>query len=634
MTLSYKNFHDDSNRRYSFGILGLILTYLVFELFFIPNAALFRDEFWFAHHIYQYTLYMPYRDFLPYKPVLGYYLLSIPMYFAHSVLNPLYYIKQEIAIINSIMMIVTAMWASQFFQRKAILLTLSILILSQLFLVISTELRVDMLASWFGLISVLCILSRRSALAGFIAAIGFLISQKALWFFVATNAALGLSWVFISRDKKTCWDIIKFNVVTLVSIAFYIVIWAHYSSLNTVLNSVFYEGYIQSKIVWYHKIYYQCWQLILLSGPLFVMLWPLTWISMLIGHVVAETKKRRFFILIYSSVMMLMLLSYQQAFPYNMVLSVPIFFLLYSDFFSWLFTLFDNPIPLIKLSERKIFWYLSIYSIFTVAVLIIFGMPNAYFFILTIPVCLGLYIYKPQDIEPVYKALIFVTILFIGIIYPLIRSGISAYLEYQYNGYQRSNILMVSQLLNEGGGYFAGTPLLYQEDQAIPGLKNLIGPSVDYLNHHNENVLPILIASLYLTPRTSQQILQDLYKQPVKLYVNNNRIEALPKTIQAYLQSQYQHFWGSIYLYAPTVLQNQQRFVIKFDGLYRVATDPKHNVVIDHKIIKNNAVIKLSKGMHKNDSHLIFRLQYQPDYSKLNLNAKYRDYSFDKLASN
>lgn len=57
------------------ALLTLSLGYLLFELFFNRYASLRIDEFWFAHVIYQYKNTFPYRDFSPYKTVLGYYLL-------------------------------------------------------------------------------------------------------------------------------------------------------------------------------------------------------------------------------------------------------------------------------------------------------------------------------------------------------------------------------------------------------------------------------------------------------------------------------------------------------------------------------------------------------------------------------
>ena len=77
--------------------------------------------------------------------------------------------------------------------------------------------------------------------------------------------------------------------------------------------------------------------------------------------------------------------------------------------------------------------------------------------------------------------------------------------------YQRSMITISHDLLKEGGGFFAGTPLLYDHDQTIPGLNNLIGPAIEYLSNPSEKLLPILIPSLYLQPRTASEVLRDFH---------------------------------------------------------------------------------------------------------------------------
>src|SRR5206468_2855766 len=91
-----------------------------------------------------------------------------------------------------------------------------------------------------------------------------------------------------------------------------------------------------------------------------------------------------------------------------------------------------------------------------------------------------------------------IVLVFTGILYPMIRLGVTAYI---INGnYQRAMITTSNELLKEGGGFFAGTPLIYDRDQAIPGLKNLIGPAVEYLSNPSKQLLPVMLSSLYLEP--------------------------------------------------------------------------------------------------------------------------------------
>lgn len=526
----------------------LIIAYFIFQILYIPYPALSVDEFWFGHHIYQYLHHLPYRDFPPYKTILGYYVLSIPLLFFHDAMQALFAIKFEIAMINTIALSVISFLAARFFRTQAIFLTLLILISSQFFLLYSVDLRVDMLTAWLGLFSILFILSNRFILAGVLLSCSFLVSQKAIWFFMATNMALLIQGLWFQRNRKSFFSLIQFNLAMVLPIILYIAVWAYVSHLSTVLHSLFYEAYTQSQIHWYTSIYYISWKKILSNGPLLILLWPLTWITLW----TAPLTPQRVLIAIYSAIMMYFIMSYQQAFPYNIVLSFPVFFILYSDFFSWLFT----PSS-IKINPRALFWFLSFCTLFIVSMTILFGLPVSYFFAAGIPICLGLRMVLKE------KCFIFcvgILIFFTGIFYPLLRSSI---LAYTIDGkYQQHMVRLASALIDSHESYLAGTPLIYNKDQTIRGLKNLIGPAIAYLYIPDPHLLPILITSLDMTPRTQTEILQDLKNHPVKLYINNYRIESLPLPIRRYLNLHYKHFWGSIYVYGPDMKKMQQKKIV------------------------------------------------------------------------
>src|SRR3990167_3255125 len=600
---------------YPKNIIALCLIYLVFQILYIPYAALSVDELWFAHHIYTYTHQLPYRDFLPYKTVLGYYLLSIPFFLSHTLLWPLYYIKDEIAIINTLLFMVTGFWLSQFFNPKAVFYSFCLIFANQLFLIYSVDLRVDMLTSWLGLISVLFILTNRSTLAGFAIALSFLISQKALWFFLATNAALGIYGLYNARHWRIVQQIIQFNVATLIPIGLYVLFWALVSSPAIVLNSVFYEGYTQAKIHWYSQIYYDCWQTILTNGPLLMMLWPLTWIGLFNQEASNPEKSRRVFITSYAFVMLFFIISYQQAFPYNMVYCMPVFLLIYPDFFSWALAHFRENARIFN--ERKLFWFLSLFAVSIMSLTIIFALPAAYFLIALIPILLGLLLHSKQKDITLFPAPIFIFIIFTGIVYPLLNFSIIAY---NLNGhYQQSMIMLTNNLLTKEDNYFAGTPLLYNKDQAIPGLKNLIGPAISYLYTPKKNLLPIMIPSLYLTPRTAEEVIHYLKNTSVKLYVNNYRIVMLPSTIRHYLMTEFAPFWGSIYIYAPFINKERLTFLLKFAGTYEIQSDPSAIIYIDNQKVSLNTTIQLRKGVHYSRTNQDYRLKLIPEHSlKLN----------------
>lgn len=604
--------HLKNDNKTFLGIALLCLAYLFFQFWYIPYAANGADEFWFAHHIYQYTKQLPYRDFLPYKTILGYYLLTPAFFLSHDVLAPLYYIKDELAIINTLCIASVAVWATRFFKPKALFLTLILLLSNHLFLIYSVDLRVDMLTSWLGLIAALFVLSKRPMLAGVALALGFLISQKALWFWFSLNIALGAQWILLTRDKQTFRSLLLINATTLFFIGVYISTWALFSNWHTVLQSVFFEGYTQSKIVWYSAIYYLSWQMTLANGPLLIFLWPITLVSLLI-YPKNDNLSQRLFIFLYASCICILILTFQQPFPYQTVYLVPAFFLLFCDFFSWFENLLQqNQHTLIyHASKRQLFWLTVFFTLIILSVIIMYNLPAGYLLTALIPSCLVILVFRQKI--PILLPLCVATIFFTGIFYPLSRFSVIAY--YLDATYQKSMIRLSHSLLASGGEFIAGIPFFYDQNQTILGLKNLIGPAIQYLHHPNSKLLPIMISSLYLEPRTSEQVIHDLQQTPVKLFINNYRIVSLPGTIRHYLYSNYLHYSGSIYIYAPTMTAGKQQFHLKFSGDYQLIKLKATKILVDHHAIPLNNRIKLSSGLHTSLSDASYRLKLIPPNS-------------------
>jgi hypothetical protein len=602
-------------------VWGLFAAYFLIEILLIPYCMLAYDEYWFAQHILQYTQHIPYRDFLPYKTTLGYYILTLPMWFFHDLFKPVFLIKDEIALINSLILGGAAIYSGRFFNLKAILLTLLVIISSQFFLFYSVDLRTDMLASWLGLIAALFILREKNSWAGLFVGLSFLISQKAAWFFIAINFAYLLTWL-ISYTKNCSTSLLSiklrsiviFNVCFLFCLTLYVLFWSFISSPAVVFHSLFYEAYTQAKITWYSQVYRVYWQMILANGPLFIVLLPLTWL----GLFVSPLSSQRVFIISFSTALMGLLISYQQAFPYNMVFAVPACFLIYADFFTWLSNLSSKNSDL-RIKQRFLFWFLASWAIGVISLFIIQEVTSAYFLILAIPFCLFLFIKNHQT---VYAHLMLLAIFFLGIFYPLLR--VMEFTSTFNSGYQKFTLALTDELIKNEGGYIAGTPLLYFKRQAIPGLENLISPAIAYLYYPSKKLLPILIPSLYLIPTTQTDILANLKTTPVKLYVNNNRMMNLPPAILSYLHSEFTHFWASVYIYSPEIPLNQKQFIVKFNGKYRVLATNKARILIDNKKIQPNSFITLTKGSHRSLTSETYRLQLVPTHLEQKLPLEYQ----------
>jgi hypothetical protein len=599
---------------YRLAIGLLCLAYIMFQLVYIPYSVLARDELWFAHHIYQYTQHIPYRDFAPYKTVLGYYLFSMPLYFFHGMVAPLYYIKDEIAILNACAIGGIALWASQWFQPRAIFYTLLIIISSQFFLIYSADLRVDMLASWLCLFSILLLLGNRAALAGMFLALGFLVSQKVLWYFVATNGALVVYGLAARERRKTVRAFLHFNLSLFATVLVYVGFWSCFSSVSTVLHGVFYEAYTQSKITFYAAGYHTFWEAILQAGPLLVLLWPLTLLSLQDVKLRANPQSPRVFMVTYGLLAILVMMTYQQLFPYNIVFFVPAFFVLYAEFFTWLLSLFNQPhdTPAVALSVRQLFWFFSLYIFYIVSVVMSFSLPIAYLAIIVIPVTLWIRLANKKSWHFALPLILVITVFLTGVFLPLVRMSVYVY---ALNGqYQRDMILLTNELLHGQEEYVAGVPLLYNKDQTVAGLKNLIAPALQYLYTPEPALLPVLLPALDMEPRSVEQVLQDLQTKPVKLLVNNDRIAHLPPRILNYLRSEFEHYWGGIYLYSPTVQADQQVFLLKFSARYNVEPVEMRPVVIDGEERLPHAIITLASGQHRSRANVAYRLRLLPTH--------------------
>ena len=307
-------------------IFLLDLTYVLYEFFLIPHEVIAADEFVFARHIYEYTFHLPYRAFAPYKSVLGHYLLTLPLFFSHTLLDPIFYMKDEIAFINMLCIALACYLGSKLFDKKSVLITLLALLANHYFLIYSADLRVDMLSSWCCLFAALALLQQRIKLSGFLLGVGFLISQKAIWYIAAMNGSVLLCLLLFQSRLYSLRTLITLNFAAGVPVIIYLIVWSLLTTPALVLQTFFYDAYIQAGIDFYSVIYFTLWQIVLSHGPLLFLLLPLTFMTLFEKNPVQPHMERRVFIISFASIALLFFICYKQPFPYNFVFTVPAFF--------------------------------------------------------------------------------------------------------------------------------------------------------------------------------------------------------------------------------------------------------------------------------------------------------------------
>jgi hypothetical protein len=611
-------------RFFGLAIILLCFAYFVFQLINNQYATWAVDDFWFAHHIYKFKDGIPYYDFSPYKTVLGYYFLLPTMTLGHDAITPLQYTKNFIALLNAGLFALTGVWLSKYFSKSAILITLALLMFTTFVLNYSTNIRVDLLAYWLCLFSALFLLDNKFIWAGVLLGVAFATSQKIVWYLAASDIALGIYWVLIARNKKIFWGAVAFNLVFLLSVAIYLGIWSWLAGFHNVMSNVFYEAYIMFQLDTYDSTRRFFWQQILISNPFVFLLCAGFIITLFVSPRNDKLLDKRIFIATYAAVILFCLIPYKQVFPYYMLTTLPAFILLYTAFFSWLFELLqDSTPPKLHLIDSSGVWGLiAIYLFYFIYMNICFVIPPICLLIGVIPILIGLKITSTSrsTLSVATPALITIIIFFLGLLYPLTLS-IQTIWRFPGN-YQRSMTQLTETLLQSGGDYLAGIELIYNKNQPIPGLRHLDAPGLVYLYHPSPKLAPTMLASLDHTPDiTIEKAIYALDASSVKFYLNNYRINALPDEIKNYLSTHYAHFWGSIYLYAPTVKPGKRTVDIKFSGDYLMTA--KINIQLDAVTVKPHTIIKLEQGRHISNAATTYRLKLQEKNLSAQLNPTF-----------
>lgn len=624
------------NRSFTMILIGLSMAYLGFELFFNAYGMFSVDEFWFAHRIYQYKDGLPYRDFAPYKTVFGYYLLLFPFLFSKGILTTLLAVKNVLAVLNTLLFISAATYLKRFFSPQAILCSLALLLSSEIVLCYSTNIRVDLLGYWFCLFAFLCLLEKRFILAGLLLGLGFITTQKAIWYIFASNAALAVYWLAALRDRRSLLDIASFNLIIGLILASYLLFWSYFAGMQTVLDSVFLEARAMYHLDWYDSARKLFWSAITLYNPLLFLLWPLAILSVLVTFPDDKTYYRRLFVLTYSFALFFCLMPYKQVFPYYMQVTIPAFLFLYTVFFEWVFAIKHHPKQDLQLLGGKLtLWGIILFYLAGIIYLSVdFQLPEAYLMVCLIPLLLGAYLTTNAEVKAwsasFFLNLIGVTMIFIGGIYPLMSFVIKVI--HADGRYQRAHIENINTLLSDGSDYVAGIELIYNKTQPIPGMRHLMGPAIDYLYYPSEKIRPVMLASLYEDPNvTVASVIATLQKSSVKFYVNNYRIIALPLRLKNYLNDNYEHWWGSIYLYAPKVRKGKQKMSLKFSGNYLLEADEKGKIILNGKTYTANETVYLKKGNYISKSTVRYRTKLVPDEKNLNLNPAFSEDESDKV---
>jgi hypothetical protein len=97
------------------------------------------------------------------------------------------------------------------------------------------------------------------------------------------------------------------------------------------------------------------------------------------------------------------------------------------------------------------------------------------------------------------------------------------------------------------------------------------------------------------------------------------------------LYQNYKQYYGSIYLYAPTIAPETRRFSLKFTALYQIEAQQNEKIRIDGKPMKSGQVLRLRHGNHLSDAKQPYQIVIIPRSAQIHFNQVYQQNHFFEM---
>jgi hypothetical protein len=327
---------SDVDRRRFFGGLALIWgIYAAIEALYIPRMRLVMDELEGAYNVARYASQLPYRDFDPYKTVLGYYVQLPVLIGVGEVWKAMLAVKFEMAALVIVTMIGVTVALARHFRYEALILASAMLVFMTDFTIRSADLRVDMLTALAGLVAFVMLLRRRPWWAGALCAVSALISQKAAYYLIASGAVL-LADLLAERERQAAWRrTLAFGIAYVATLIVYLLFWSALASPRVVFQTVFVQAAHVVAIDVY-SVRARYWLQTFVHNPLF-------WTLAVVGVIVLARRWRddpiARAVAVYGCVLVALALQHSQPWPYFFVIVAPTVFVLHSALFDRLATI-------------------------------------------------------------------------------------------------------------------------------------------------------------------------------------------------------------------------------------------------------------------------------------------------------
>jgi hypothetical protein len=228
--------HRFALRRFEWTLAAILGAYFLVSTAYTLRLPLIMDEYQGARAVFDAGRKVPYRDFQPYKTVVGYYIqlpfLSLP----GDLWQKMMAVKIAMAALTAAVLFAVASRLRRWFDDSAVLIAVAMLVAHSTFLERSAELRVDMLTALAGLLGLSALLSGAPLVAGLFTALSFLVSQKGAYYVVAAGIAL-LASASPGRRIKTS---LRYWGAAAGVLLVYVLAWAAAADFSSVVATTFF----------------------------------------------------------------------------------------------------------------------------------------------------------------------------------------------------------------------------------------------------------------------------------------------------------------------------------------------------------------------------------------------------------
>jgi hypothetical protein len=319
-----------SERAFAAWAVACAAGYLFIQVLYLQRLPLVTDEFDGAYDVYRLRTEIPYVDFAPYKTVAGYYMQLPGLLLGKDVWDGIFHVKYQLAALNAVLTLLGVWLARPLFSRLSLALALPCWLLMSNWLERSSDLRVDLLTTWPAFFSLLVLLRGRPVLAGLLAALSFLVSQKGIYFIVASGPALAAG-VWLDTDRRRALrDALRFGLACALPIGAYFALFSLLATAATTTRVMF----LSHGSIAFEQIYpniRKFWRASLEQNPGLYALSALGLgsLAVRIGRDLRHTQ-----LFAYGATLTVLVIWHKQPWPYFFVLIGPTVFLLSASAFE------------------------------------------------------------------------------------------------------------------------------------------------------------------------------------------------------------------------------------------------------------------------------------------------------------